>query len=877
MSLTLKCMSAKNRTVSGALGGFLGFVGMSVVAGVLVTAAVTPALAVTGMAATNTINVFETLPEYLSIDELSQKSNIYATQSDGAEVLLASFYEQNRVEVAFDQISDFAKDAAVYGEDPRFYEHGGIDLQGTSRAAINLVAPGVGSGGGGSSITQQYVKNVLVQKCEQLNDSTEVDACYLEATQETIDRKLAEMRLAIGLEKNYDKNTILTGYLNIAGYGGTVYGIESAANYYYNTTAAALTLPQAASLVAIVNNPQRFQLDRPDSEFNGAANGYAANKVRRDYILGEMLQYESISQADYDAAIATVIEPVITAPSTGCQTAGSNAYFCDYVTKILLNDETFGETAEERAGNFRRGGFNVYTSIDLDLQAAAVQTMTENVPSTYAGWDVGAVISSVEVGTGRVLAMTQNKEYSQDPALASSGSPFTSINYNTDAPYGGSNGFQPGSTYKVFTLAEWLKEGHTLNERVDSRRKANWGNFADSCLGTQNENYNPRNDANEAGANYSALESTLGSINTGFMGMAKKLDLCGIKNTAEAFDVHRADGDPVRQNISSILGTNEIAPLTMAVAFAGIANNGETHSAVAIDRIVSVDGEELPVPKSRVTQSVEPAVAAGMTYAMQRVMTNGTATQSYFATSPRVPMIGKTGTTDASKDTWMSGASSKVATVAGVVNVSGDARSQRNTRFASGPTATARHRMWPDVMSVANAKYGGDSFAEASSDVLQAAQIPVPDLRGQSMSAAQSTLEAAGFFFADGGAVNSSLPAGTVASTDPSGGSTAARGTRITVTSSNGAGVEIPSVTNNTEAAARATLTAAPFSFAVTTQPQDVTDPAQVGRVLSINPGAGSAAAPGDAVTIVVGRLATGAPPAANPAPAPAPAPDDEG
>ncbi|MCU1444194.1 MAG: Penicillin-binding protein, partial [Cryobacterium sp.] len=119
-------MSAKNRTASGLVGGLLGFIGMSAVAGVLVTAAVTPALAVTGMAATNTINVFENLPEYLKIDQLSQKSNIYATQSDGTPVLLASFYDQNRVEVPWEEISQYVKDAAIAGEDPRFYEHGGV-------------------------------------------------------------------------------------------------------------------------------------------------------------------------------------------------------------------------------------------------------------------------------------------------------------------------------------------------------------------------------------------------------------------------------------------------------------------------------------------------------------------------------------------------------------------------------------------------------------------------------------------------------------------------------------------------------------------------------------------------------------------------------
>ena len=159
-------MSAKNRTVSGALGGLLGFIGMSAVAGVLVTVAVTPALAVTGMTATNTINVFESLPNYLKVDELAQKSTIYAVNSDGTPLALASFYDQNRVEVPLEAMSPAVQDAAVSGEDPRFYEHGGVDLQGTVRGALSTVTGGGTQGG--SSITQQYVKNVLVQKCEVL-------------------------------------------------------------------------------------------------------------------------------------------------------------------------------------------------------------------------------------------------------------------------------------------------------------------------------------------------------------------------------------------------------------------------------------------------------------------------------------------------------------------------------------------------------------------------------------------------------------------------------------------------------------------------------------------------------------------------------------
>ncbi|MDJ0376237.1 transglycosylase domain-containing protein [Cryobacterium sp. PH31-L1] len=855
--------------MSGALGGFLGFVGMSAVAGILVTAAVAPAVALSGIAATNTINVFDNLPEYLSIDRLAQKSNIYASTNAedpvGTRVLLASFYEQNRVDVASDAISQFAKDAAIAGEDPRFMEHGGVDIQSSFNGAVQTLAGG--GTRGGSSITQQYVKNVLVQKCEVMTDADAAKECYTDATQTTADRKLREMRLAIGLEKKYEKADILRGYLNIAGYGGTVYGIEAAANYYFNTTALNLTLPQAASLVAIVNNPVKFQLDHPDSETNGAANGYAANKVRRDYILTEMLKYDKISQADYDAAVATPIEPVITVPSTGCQTAGGSAYFCDYVTKILKTDVTFGATEEERLANFKRGGFNVYTTLDLDLQNAAETSLNKYVPKTYPGWDVGGVVSSVKVGTGEVLAMAQNKDYSQVPQPA--GSDFTSINYNTDFAMGGSGGFQPGSTYKVFTLAEWLKEGHALTERVDSRVKSNWGTFQDSCLGPQNydaQGFSPRNDGGEGGPNETALHSTTRSINTGFIGMAKKLDLCGIKKTAEAFDVHAADGGKLGQNASSVIGTNYIAPLTMAVAFAGIADNGMTCTPIAIRSMVGSDGAELPVPKSTCTQSVTPEVAAGMQYAMATTTVGGgTAAASGSRTSPKVPIIGKTGTTDSAKDTWMSGASTKVATVVGVVNVSGSFKNQRTFSMNGVGAQYIRHYVWPDVMSVANAKYGGDAFPEASSNVINAVAVPVPDVRGKSMAEAKTTLEAAGFYFVDGGVTSSELPAGTVASTDPAGGSASTRGATVTVRSSDGTGVTIPDVIGKTETDARAILSGAPYTFTVAKLEQATEDKAQDGKVLAIQPGVGAAGRPGDGVTIVIGKYTAPAPATAAP------------
>ncbi|TFC97815.1 MULTISPECIES: transglycosylase domain-containing protein [Cryobacterium] len=666
---------------------------------------------IVALLATAVVVVVVSLPDDLTIGRLSQKSNVYATAADGTPTLLASFYDQNRVEVSSDAISQYVKDAATSGEDPGFYEHGGVNIWGSLTGAATTLF--TGEVRGGSSITQQYVKNVFVQQCEALSDADERSTCYDAATETSPWRKLKEMSLAVGLEKKSSKDDILRQYLNITGFGGSVYGIEAAANYYYNSTAATLTLSQAASLVAIVNNPVKFQLDDPESATNGAANGYAANKERRDYILDEMLANEKITAAERDAAVSAPIEPTITEPSTGCRTAAGSAYFCDLVLQTLRNDPAFGADADARLANFRLGGYNVYTTLDLDLQGAAEATMAENVPQTFEDWDVGGIISSVGVGTGRVLAMTQNKNYSQDPA--DTGANFTAINYNTDMAQGGSNGFQTGSTYKVFTLAEWLTQGNSLDDSVNSRERDDWGTFVDSCNGPQEygEAFAPGNDSSsDNDSYYSPLESTIDSINTGFIGMAKELDLCGIRKTAEAFGVHRADGGALEQGASAVLGTNEIAPLTMAAAYAGIANNGVTCTPIVIDRITGPDGAEIPAPQSNCTQSVTPEVAAGMSYAMERVMTRGSGGPSYYETDPQVPMIGKTGTTDENKDTWMAGASTKVATIVGVVNVSGVGEDQRETWFESGQAARARHQMWPDVMSIANEKYGGDEFME---------------------------------------------------------------------------------------------------------------------------------------------------------------------
>jgi len=787
----LDSMSARKTLKPGVVGAVLAFVGMSAVASVLVAAAVTPAIAVTGLTANSTLGIFDNLPDYLAIGDLAEKTSIYATASDGSEVLLASFFAQDRQQVSWDQVSPFVKEAAVATEDPRFYDHGGIDLLGTIRAALSNSAGGDVQGG--SSITQQYVKNVLVQKAEEISDPVAKAAAFKAATETSIDRKLKEMKLAIGVEQDYSKQDILMGYLNIASFGGRVYGIESAARHYYGVSAKDLTLAQAASLMATVNNPNNLRIDLPDN--------IADNQARRDYVLDRMLIEKKITQQQHDEAVASPVTPNIVEASTGCQTAGGAAYFCDYVTWIIKNDPVFGATADERWTAFQRGGWKIMTTLNPEVQAISVATIDANVPKIVDVGDIAATSVSVQVGTGRVLAMAQSKDYSNDPQIIATGGNYTSVNYNTDSAYGGSTGFQVGSTYKLFTLSEWLKAGHGLGESVAGATKT-WkmSEFTNTCDGTGGPDWRPSNYA--GGGQTATVQVALNnSWNTNFVTMASKLDLCNIRKDAEAFLVHRADGTQLTSNPSAVLGTNEIAPMTMATAVAGLADSGLTCHPIAIDKITDRNGKDIPPPTADCVQALPANVANTVAFGMTKVPT---ATAQWSPIGDGVPYIAKTGTSEYSEHNWMLGSTTAVSTAIWLGNVSGHTPV---VEFVRAPYIMVQH-MWRDIMRVTNTLYAGGEFAAPDPALVAGKSISVPEVKGLSLAQAKSLIESIGFTFEDGGEVDSELAKGSGVRTEPAAGTSAALGTTVKYFSSNQALVDgPPSTIGMTTAAARAALT----------------------------------------------------------------------
>ncbi|MCX6499016.1 MAG: transglycosylase domain-containing protein, partial [Arthrobacter sp.] len=304
------------------LGKIILFLGVSAICGVLVAGLLVPAAALSGNTASGSIKFFETLPAELQVDPPSQATTILA--ADGS--VIASVFSENRTRVSLDQMSPYIKDAVVSIEDSRFYEHGGVDTTGILRA---LVSTARGNKQGASTITQQYVNNVINSSLESQGKS---DQILLNGVNKGVGDKLREMKLAIALEKKFTKEQILEGYLNIVFFNRDAYGIEAASKFFFSTSAKDLSLPQAALLAGLVNSPSFYDpIVHPDNA-----------KVRRDLVLKAMLNQGKIKQPEYDAAVATPVVTKVTQAKQGCQNAAMAPYFCDYVLHLLQNDPAYG-------------------------------------------------------------------------------------------------------------------------------------------------------------------------------------------------------------------------------------------------------------------------------------------------------------------------------------------------------------------------------------------------------------------------------------------------------------------------------------------------------------------------------------------------------
>jgi len=614
--------------------------------GLLVAGLVLPAVGVAAWLSKSTASELSSLPVAFETPAQSQRSKVLDANGD----VLAYFFEENRVYVPINEISPLMRQAIVSIEDHRYYEHGPIDLMGTLRAFLrNQAADGVTQGG--SSITQQYVKMVQLEEANKAGDAKAVD----EATASTYTRKIKELRYAISVEKKLSKDEILERYLNIAYFGDGAYGVEVASRHYFGTSAAKLTLSQAAMLAGLVQNPTAFN----------PAQHEAAGLQRRNVVINRMADLKVITAAQAaKAKDAGFDDKNVKTTGNGCQ-ASDYPFLCDYIYRTLIQTPSLGATVTDREQAVLRGGLTVSTAIDPKTQDTTQKAVSKVVGATDP---LISVMDMVEPGTGRILAMAQSRpEMGSDKKAGE-----TYWNYSVSPDMGGAQGFQAGSTFKAFTAAAALADGKALSQRYNAQRTMNFsGASFDTCHGRQ-QIVGDWKVTNSTGTNgvmdmYRAAQR---SVNTYFVQLALDVGMCkvtqmaekvGVQSSTEAAPLSSYDDKP-----SFTLGTVEVSPLSMATAYSTFASGGIRCNPVILDKVTTSTGESLAVPDADCTRVVSEDVAAAVNSLLSSVMTKGTGTR--VATADGRPQAGKTGTIDSNAAVWFVGYTPR-ATAASMISI----------------------------------------------------------------------------------------------------------------------------------------------------------------------------------------------------------------
>ncbi|MFE2426598.1 transglycosylase domain-containing protein [Streptomyces sp. NPDC059373] len=606
------------------------FLGVSVLAGVVLAGIALPAAGALGLSAKGTASEFDSLPGELKRPPLSQRTQIL----DANGGLIATVYSRDRQVVSLKNVNKTMQQAIVAIEDSRFYQHGAIDVKGILRA-LNKNAQDGGVAQGASTLTQQYVKNVFIE--EAGDDPTKV----AQATQQTLGRKIKEMKYAIKLEQELGKDKILENYLNITFFGEQAYGVEAAAKRYFSTSAKNLTLPQSALLAGLVQSPSTYD----------PINDPVTAKKRRDTVLQRMADVKDITQAQADAAKKTSLGLKVSKPKSGCITAVNGAgFFCDYVREVFLNDKTFGTTRAARVQRWDHGGLTIKTTLDPKAQASVQSSISNHV---YASDEVATAVTLVQPGTGKILAMGQSRPYGL-------GKNQTTINYSVNRNRGGGAGYQPGSTFKAITAAAAIEQGTSASQVYPAPYKMAYPSPVSTCSGswTNNEGATVQNESTTEKGPMGMKEATAKSVNTYYVQLISDIGVCSVTKMATSMGIQRADGKKLDQVPSITLGTQEVTPLTMANAYATFANGGVYCSPTAIESITDTTGKQLAVPKTSCERAMSTTTASTLNTLLKGVVEDGTGKQAGLKDRDSA---GKTGTTDSRYAAWFVGYTSNMA------------------------------------------------------------------------------------------------------------------------------------------------------------------------------------------------------------------------
>ena len=528
---------------------------------------------------------------------------------------MGNFAVQNRQTIPYEQMSENVKDAVVAAENRSFWTDRGISPTGIARSAWSILRGGEIQGGG-STITQQYIK------------------IYYLTSDRTMTRKMRELALAVKMGREVPKEDILRDYLNTIYFGRGAYGIQAASRSYFLTDAKNLTVEQSAVLASVLNNPSLF--DPSEGESNSAR---LLDRYR--YVLDGMLEMGTITQAQHDQAYQGLPEfPQIPVNN---RYAGPHGHLMKMVRDELLNR---GFTDAQING----GGLQVTTTFDKTLQDQAVKVAKDYTAKVAAdarpaqdASQLHVALSSVDVATGEVLAMY-------------GGPDFLKSNRNWATTPRAS-----ASTFKAYAAVAGLRDGFSLRST-----------FNGNTFTPDGDSATVRNEfGHQYGDSVSLLRSTEQSINTAFVDMTQQMDNGPAQVVKAANDAGIPTGSGWDLNNRISLGTAEVSPLDNAVGFATLVNDGKKASAHVIKQVKDLDGKVIHSSKTTPTQSIEPDIAADVTHALKSVVDQGTGGA---VGNLGHDIAGKTGTSgvgDAITSAWFVAATKQIST--SVMYVVGDA------------------------------------------------------------------------------------------------------------------------------------------------------------------------------------------------------------
>lgn len=759
-------MHEENEDQGNPFALLLRLLGAGVVAGVLVAFIALPGVGSAGLTARDAANNFQNMDAKLKTSPPPEKTVVY--DSKGKQ--LAVFFDKYRESVRLDQVAPIMREAIIGIEDSRFYSHGALDMKGTLRAlATNVEANETAQGG--STLTQQYVKNLLA---EGARDEDE----YKKVTAPTLGRKLRELRYALDVEEKMSKDQILEGYLNIAYFGGGAYGVQAAAKRYFSKPASKLGLGEAALLAGITKNPTSYD---PTLHPKKA-------RERRDIVLARMVQLGKATKAEAEAAAAKPVELNETKPRGGCEISKA-PYFCEYVRYDLYNilsDGKYWGMNEKRRANIRhklaQGGYTIRTTIDMQAQRALNRAVLNGGNITPSGHRVAAE-AMVEPGTGMIRAMGASKKFG-------AGKGRTVINLAADGGHGGGTGVSAGSTFKTFTLATALDEGIPVRTSINSPAHTVVPGFQPCKYtgvfdGKRVKNADvgggpfPVNNAGDSEAgNFNLKNGTWHSVNTFYAQLEKRVGVCDAVEMAKRFGMKRADGEALHPVPSQVLGTNEIDMVHLAAAYAGFAARGKYCAPLAVTEVSDRDGKKLKLPKPDCNQAVSEDVADEVNQILKGVLTQGTAKN---IGGIGRPSAGKTGTCENFSCAVFAGHTPNMAAAVAYWDIRGGFGYPVEGVYGADIPAP----IWAQSMRGALEGKPAPGFLTPRQDFGDV--NPVPDVRGLSIGAANAELRTAGFKpQVSPHPVPSDRPKGTVAGTSPDAGSDADPGTTVIIYMSSG-------------------------------------------------------------------------------------------